>query len=118
LLSVLDRLEIPLNTNVAENDIRAFGPKRKITGDNFVTSRNHTRPQPRQANVVQEACDRMTRLLSGAERGFAIFHIIFSPIEAICLVWVTHRVTPTRGGPRRNPTPRPPTTENSNAHIR
>jgi hypothetical protein len=33
------------------------------------------------------------RLLSGAEQGFAIFHIIFSPIEAIYPLWLTHRAT-------------------------
>jgi transposase IS66 family protein len=31
-LRVLDRLEIPLNTNASENDIRAFVTKRKISG--------------------------------------------------------------------------------------
>ena len=32
LLRVLDRPEIPLNTNASENDIRAFVTKRKISG--------------------------------------------------------------------------------------
>jgi Transposase IS66 family len=32
LLRVLDRPEIPLNTNASENDIRAFITKRKISG--------------------------------------------------------------------------------------
>ena len=32
LLRVLERPEIPLNTNASENDIRAFGTKRKISG--------------------------------------------------------------------------------------
>jgi hypothetical protein len=32
LLRVLDRPEIPLNTNASENDIRAFLTKRKISG--------------------------------------------------------------------------------------
>ena len=32
LLRVLERPEIPLNTNASENDIRAFVTKRKISG--------------------------------------------------------------------------------------
>jgi hypothetical protein len=32
LLRVLDRPEIPLNTNASENDIRTFVTKRKISG--------------------------------------------------------------------------------------
>ena len=32
MLRVLDRPEIPLNTNASENDIRAFVTKRKISG--------------------------------------------------------------------------------------
>jgi transposase len=32
LLRVLDRPEIPLNTNVSENDIRTLMTKRKISG--------------------------------------------------------------------------------------
>jgi hypothetical protein len=32
LLRILDRPEIPLNTNASENDIRAFVTKRKISG--------------------------------------------------------------------------------------
>ena len=46
LLRVLDRPEIPLNINASENDTRAFGPKRKITGGDLMTSRNHPRPKP------------------------------------------------------------------------
>ena len=32
LLRVLERPEIPINTNASENDIRAFAIKRKISG--------------------------------------------------------------------------------------
>jgi hypothetical protein len=60
LQHVLGWSEIPLNTNASENDSRAFGPKRKITGGDLMTSRDHPRPQARQANVVQ-SCNGMTR---------------------------------------------------------
>jgi Transposase IS66 family len=52
LRRVLDRLEIALNTNAAENDIRAFGPKRQITGGDLMTSRSHPRPHIGQANAA------------------------------------------------------------------
>jgi hypothetical protein len=35
LLRVLDRPEIPLNTNASENNIRAFVTKRKVSGGTF-----------------------------------------------------------------------------------
>jgi hypothetical protein len=44
LLRVLDRPEIPLNTNAFENDIRAFVTKRKISGG------NRQRQRPRRSS--------------------------------------------------------------------
>jgi hypothetical protein len=43
LLRVLDRPEIPLNTNSSENDIRAFVTKRKISGGTVSEAGRHAR---------------------------------------------------------------------------
>lgn len=43
LLRVLDRPDIPLNTNASENDIRAFVTKRKISGGTVSEKGRQTR---------------------------------------------------------------------------
>ena len=43
LLRVLERPEIPLNTNASENDIRAFVTKRKISGGTVSENGRHAR---------------------------------------------------------------------------
>ena len=43
LLRVLERLEIPLNTNASENDIRAFATKREISGGAASEKGRHAR---------------------------------------------------------------------------
>ena len=43
LLRVLERPEIPLNTNASENDIRAFVTKRKISGGTISERRRQAR---------------------------------------------------------------------------
>src|SRR5208283_2139771 len=54
LLRVLERPEIPLNTNASENDIRAFVTKRKISGgtvsENGRQARNPRQPRPKLTN--------------------------------------------------------------------
>ena len=46
LLRVLDRPEIPLNTNTSETDVRSFVTKRKISGETRSTAGKRYLPQP------------------------------------------------------------------------
>jgi hypothetical protein len=59
LLRVLDRPEIPLNTNVSENDVRTLMTKRKISGG--TVSRNG-----RGARDTMLGLAKTCRLLAGS----------------------------------------------------
>jgi hypothetical protein len=52
LLRVLDRPEIPLNTNTSETDVRSFVTKRKISGETRSTAGKRYLPQPQGCSVL------------------------------------------------------------------
>src|SRR5271156_405591 len=67
LLRVLERPEIPLNTNASENDIRAFVTKRKISGG--TVSENGRQARPRQdLHEPQNPLLRLSRRPPGHSR--------------------------------------------------
>ena len=69
LLRVLDRPDIPLNTNASENDIRAFVTKRKISGGTVSGKgrrkpRRHARPR-QDLQKTQDPILRLSRRTPG-----------------------------------------------------